>query len=73
MLEESINKIKFITRIVYGYRDFQNYKYRILLIFKNKIKETFGSASFFGSIISTVGNFRYQQFLVHKNMCYPLE
>ncbi|MGX6966414.1 transposase [Vagococcus teuberi] len=34
--EESINKIKLIKRIVYGYRNFQNYKYRILLSFKNK-------------------------------------
>nr|WP_276325589.1 transposase [Vagococcus teuberi] len=31
-----MNKIKLIKRIVYGYRNFQNYKYRILLSFKNK-------------------------------------
>lgn len=35
-LEGSINKIKLIKRIAYGYRNFQNYKYRILLSFKNK-------------------------------------
>lgn len=35
-LEGSINKIKLIKRIAYGYRNFQNYKYRILLSFKDK-------------------------------------
>lgn len=35
-LEGLINKIKLIKRIAYGYRNFQNYKYRILLSFKNK-------------------------------------
>lgn len=35
-LEGSINKIKLIKRIAYGYRSFQNYKYRILLSFKDK-------------------------------------
>ncbi|WP_233541954.1 MULTISPECIES: IS200/IS605 family transposase [Vagococcus] len=35
---------------------------------RNQIQE-----DYLGSIISTVGNEGYQQFLVHKNMCYPLE
>ncbi|AQP53159.1 hypothetical protein BW732_02200 [Vagococcus penaei] len=35
-LEGSINKIKLIKRIAYGYRNFQNYKYRVLLSFKDK-------------------------------------
>ncbi|WP_432767003.1 ISL3 family transposase [Vagococcus fluvialis] len=35
-LEGAINKIKLIKRIAYGYRNFQNYKYRILLSFKDK-------------------------------------
>ena len=37
-LEGSINKIKLIKRIAYGYRNFQNYKYRILLSFRDKQK-----------------------------------
>ena len=39
-LEGSINKIKLIKRIAYGYRNFQNYKYRILLSFKDKQKSS---------------------------------
>ena len=35
-LEGTINKIKLIKRIAYGYRNFQNYKYRILLSFQGK-------------------------------------
>lgn len=35
-LEGSINKIKLIKRIAYGYRNFYNYKYRILISFKGK-------------------------------------
>ncbi|MDT2848089.1 transposase, partial [Vagococcus carniphilus] len=35
-LEGSINKIKLIKRIAYGYQNFQNYKYRILISFKDK-------------------------------------
>ncbi|NKC68546.1 transposase [Vagococcus fluvialis] len=35
-LEGPIKKIKLIKRIAYGYRNFQNYKYRILLSFKDK-------------------------------------
>ncbi|RST98159.1 hypothetical protein CBF37_08955 [Vagococcus vulneris] len=31
-----MNKIKLIKRIAYGYRSFLNYKYRILLSFKDK-------------------------------------
>lgn len=39
-LEGSINKIKLIKRIAYGYRNFYNYKYRILISFKGKKKAT---------------------------------
>ncbi|RGI30883.1 hypothetical protein DXC12_04605 [Melissococcus sp. OM08-11BH] len=35
-LEGTINKIKLIKRIAYDYRNFQNYKYRILLSFQGK-------------------------------------
>ncbi|HCM88359.1 MULTISPECIES: transposase [Vagococcus] len=35
-LEGSINKIKLIKRITYGYQNFYNYKYRILISFKDK-------------------------------------
>ena len=35
-LEGTINKIKLIKRIAYGCRNFQNYKYRILLSFQGK-------------------------------------
>ncbi|HCM88921.1 MAG TPA: hypothetical protein DIS85_03380 [Vagococcus sp.] len=35
-LESSINKIKLIKWIAYGYRNFYSYKYRILISFKDK-------------------------------------
>ena len=39
-LEGAINKIKLIKRIAYGYRNFTNYKYRILLSFRDKQKSS---------------------------------
>lgn len=35
-LEESINKIKVIKRVTYGYWNFQNFRCRILISFKVK-------------------------------------
>nr|WP_301426518.1 transposase [Carnobacterium sp.] len=35
-LEGSINKIKVIKRVAYGYRNFQNFRCRILISFKAK-------------------------------------
>ncbi|MHC5268667.1 transposase [Enterococcus sp. LJL98] len=37
-LEGSINKTKLIKRIAYGYRNFYNYRDRILVSFKEKKK-----------------------------------
>jgi len=35
-LERSINKVKVIKRVAYGYRNFQNFRCRILIRFKAK-------------------------------------
>ncbi|MBE9390213.1 transposase, partial [Vagococcus salmoninarum] len=40
-LEGSINKIKVIKRIAYGYRNFSNFKHRILISFKVTQKSNF--------------------------------